>query len=77
MTMQRNATIETLLDLSLRGNLPVASRVLISVAASTARWSRNARTRKHLARLSDRELADIGVTQYQADREQKKYFWMP
>ncbi|MCB1724842.1 MAG: DUF1127 domain-containing protein [Chromatiaceae bacterium] len=38
-------------------------------------WYARARQRSQLAALSDRQLADIGVTREQADREAAKPFW--
>lgn len=38
-------------------------------------WRRRARGRRQLARMSDRELRDIGCSQADAHREINKPFW--
>ncbi|GGM21248.1 DUF1127 domain-containing protein [Pseudomonas asuensis] len=39
------------------------------------RWQQNAKTRRQLAFLSDRELADIGLTKTEQQCELNKPFW--
>jgi uncharacterized protein YjiS (DUF1127 family) len=38
-------------------------------------WRRNARTRKQLARLDDRQLADAGICPCEREMELEKPFW--
>ncbi|MEK1939321.1 MAG: DUF1127 domain-containing protein, partial [Pseudomonas sp.] len=38
-------------------------------------WRRNVRTRKQLARLDDRQLADAGICPSERDLELEKPFW--
>lgn len=38
-------------------------------------WNARARQRHHLARLTDEQLADIGITHKMARREVEKPFW--
>ena len=40
-------------------------------------WADRSRQRRHLARMSDRDLKDIGLTRSTADREWQKCFWQP
>lgn len=39
-------------------------------------WRRRMVTRRHLARLDARGLADIGITHWQACQEAEKPFWI-
>jgi uncharacterized protein YjiS (DUF1127 family) len=45
------------------------------VLAQLALWWHRARGRRALARLSDRQLADIGISRVDARREAAKPFW--
>lgn len=47
-----------------------------SLSALVAIWYRRWSTRRHLAKLSLRELDDIGIDRIAADREAAKPFWM-
>ena len=49
----------------------IAARIVRTLAA----WLRRARGRTQLARLSERELRDIGLTPADAARECAKPFW--
>jgi uncharacterized protein YjiS (DUF1127 family) len=63
---------------SLRLGLPAAgTEMLKMVAVVLTKWRFRARSRSHLARLSQRELDDIGVADWQAEREVGKSFWQP
>lgn len=48
---------------------------LKQIAARIKFWVRRSQQRKQLARLDARMLADIGITQDQADIEVSKPFW--
>jgi uncharacterized protein YjiS (DUF1127 family) len=56
---------------------PRAARWWPTVVATLAWWRHRGRSRRHLAMLDDRELADIGLSR--ADRwfECRKRFWEP
>lgn len=52
--------------------LPVAfSRLLLTLRS----WAERSRQRRALAGLTDRALADIGITRYEAEREADRPFW--
>ena len=55
--------------------LPVVSKLAITIAYKVSVWNRLARTRRILATLTETELADIGLTRHQARCEAKKRFW--
>ncbi len=40
-------------------------------------WVRRSNDRRALAMMSDRMLKDIGLTQYDVEKEVAKYFWQP
>lgn len=44
-------------------------------AAMLRLWSRNAKTRRHLAKLDDRALRDVGLIRSIALRESERPFW--
>jgi uncharacterized protein YjiS (DUF1127 family) len=46
-----------------------------SIPAIPAVWRRRSRTRRHLALLDTRELADLGLTRAQQRAEAGKWFW--
>ena len=55
---------------------PAASESLVArVARIVAEWRRRVRDREQLARLSERELRDIGMTPGDAAWECAKPFW--
>lgn len=45
------------------------------IAGSIAVWLRNGRTRRQLARLDERQLADAGISLCERDVELSKPFW--
>ena len=45
------------------------------LVAAVGTWMTRRGTRKHLGRLSDHELKDIGLTRHQAQTEAAKPFW--
>ena len=45
------------------------------VNGTLSTWSRRSQDRRILAHMSDRMLADIGLTRAELDREVAKYFW--
>jgi uncharacterized protein YjiS (DUF1127 family) len=55
--------------------LPHFAPRLRTVALTLALWRHRARSRRHLATLDDRELADIGVSRAQRNAECGKRFW--
>lgn len=66
-----------------RSDLPAASagggpfngNVLSRLARRLEVWGERRRSRAVLARLTDRELADIGISRGQADFEASRPFW--
>jgi len=54
----------------------VSDRLALRLVHSFAAWRRRARSRTQLARLSERELRDIGLTPADAARECAKPFWL-
>ena len=44
-------------------------------AAAVSVWGERRRTRRHMTRLSDHMLKDIGVARADVDRESGKAFW--
>jgi uncharacterized protein YjiS (DUF1127 family) len=53
----------------------LALSLLLRLSASVAGWRRRARSRTALARLSDHELRDIGITLAERRHECLKPFW--
>ena len=49
--------------------------IVKSVRATTSRWSDRVRYRRALARMSERELIDIGMCWSQIAEEASKPFW--
>ncbi len=47
----------------------------LRVLAAVQRWLHNSRTRRQLAQLDGRQLADTGITQADRDAELDKPFW--
>ena len=47
----------------------------LRVYAVLCGWQRNLRTRRQLARLDSRQLADAGITEAQRQNELAKPFW--
>ena len=45
------------------------------LAAQFAEWRRRVRSRYHLERFSERDLADMGLTRLDAANEMQKPFW--
>ena len=46
-----------------------------SVSSLFMTWMRRAQQRRDLTQLTDRELADMGITDLQAEQEAAKPFW--
>ena len=51
------------------------AHVLDTTLDTIALWRQRALTRRELARLDDRMLQDIGITQYDVECEVTKPFW--
>lgn len=58
-------------------SLPLLARWSVAFAVAVTKWDKRYRTRKHLARLSDQHLRDIGLDQASARLETTKPFWRP
>ena len=53
-------------------SLPISTSQLLALAGT---WHQRARQRRQLAELSDRQLADIGISRVEARTEAAKPFW--
>lgn len=67
---------ETLSILNQRG-LPLLAVVAVKVAVCLTTWATRRRTRLALAQLQPWQLADVGLTPEQAEREASRMFWQP
>ena len=63
------------LTLSRPAELPLLSRILVSLALNIAAWDARRRTRAALARLDGHLLRDIGLGADRAATECTKPFW--
>lgn len=54
---------------------PRFAGLLQSMLAMRAVWRQRSRTRRHLALLDARELADLGLTRAEQRAEAGKWFW--
>lgn len=64
----------TLINVQLTHLSPL-SRTAVMLADMIVAWEVRYRSRKHLDRLDDRLLQDIGLSSYAATREVQKPFW--
>ncbi len=55
--------------------LPILARWAVAFAVMVTKWERRQKTRNHLARLTDHQLDDIGISRSQARTETNKAFW--
>lgn len=55
--------------------LPMLARVAVQFAVIVTQWDMKSRTRRHLARLDDHMLRDIGVERGTARTEARRPFW--
>ncbi len=58
-------------------SLPLLARCSVAFAVAVTKWDNRYRTHKHLARLSDQHLCDIGLDHARARPETTKPFWRP
>ncbi|MDI1286771.1 MAG: DUF1127 domain-containing protein [Reyranella sp.] len=58
-------------------SLLVPSLLVPLALATLAMWRRRSRTRRQLATLDARELADLGLCRAQQHAEAGKWFWQP
>ena len=54
---------------------PLLARWSVAFAVAVTKWDARSRTRKHLTRLSDQHLRDIGLDHMSAKAEGAKPFW--
>jgi len=54
---------------------PRSARWWPTIVATLASWRHRSRSRRHLAALDDRELADIGLSRAERRIECQKRFW--
>lgn len=69
--------LSALEQLCARPSLPGPARVAVELAWLYVIWTQRRKSRRHLARLDDRLLRDVGLTPRAAKREQCKWFWRP
>ena len=77
MTMT-TTNLQILTNHNANAQLPVAARAALSFAAVVTDWDkrmRTHRTRRALARLSDAQLKDLGLTLHDARIEARKKMW--
>ena len=55
--------------------LPMLARLAVQFAVIVTQWDMKNRTRKHLARLDDHMLRDIGIERDAAYTEARRPFW--
>jgi len=68
--------MERTLSQSATPTIPAAKSTWpLRLLAAITVWRRNMRTRKQLARLDDRQLADAGICPSERDLELGKPFW--
>jgi uncharacterized protein YjiS (DUF1127 family) len=68
--------MQTILSLVARP-APRTARWWPKILAVVALWRHRSRSRRHLAALDDRELADIGLSRAERWVECQKRFWEP
>ena len=56
-------------------SVQITSPYWLSVYARLRQWQRNAQTRRQLAQLDSRQLADAGISEAQRQVELDKLFW--
>lgn len=54
-----------------------AAAAFSRLSARIVEWRRDNRSRAELARMTARDLRDIGITPAEQDREVNKWFWRP
>jgi len=74
MTMT-TTNLQILTNHNANEQLPVAARAALSFAAVVTDWDKRMRTRRALARLSDAQLKDVGLTLHDARIEARKKMW--
>ncbi len=74
MTMT-TTNLQILTNHNANAQLPVAARAALSFAAVVTDWDKRMRTRRALARLSDAQLKDVGLTLHDARIEARKKMW--
>ncbi|MCP4209522.1 MAG: DUF1127 domain-containing protein [Shimia sp.] len=67
--------LQILTNHNANAQLPVAARAALSFAAVVTDWDKRMRTRRALARLSDAQLKDVGLTLHDARIEARKKMW--
>ncbi|SMY07342.1 DUF1127 domain-containing protein [Flavimaricola marinus] len=75
MTLPALQSHNAIAVLSAADKLPPLSQVVFAVSLRVMTWEMRSRTRRALAKLSARELADIGLSPATAQREAQRRFW--
>ncbi|MVO14408.1 DUF1127 domain-containing protein [Rhodobacteraceae bacterium CY05] len=60
-----------------RPALPVLAQLAVTFAVLITKWSLRKRTRKHLRRLTQTQLDDIGLSRAEAHYQATLPFWRP
>lgn len=71
--MHRSAATET--DRAEHSRVASLTAFAVRLLARLQLWRQNSRTRRQLAQLDARQLADTGITQAERDSELDKPFW--
>ena len=75
MTRPANTTTEALNYLAEARIVPTVAVLAVEFAACVSKWATRRDTRKALARLTEWELRDVGLTPEEARFEASKVFW--
>ncbi|MBR9849410.1 MAG: DUF1127 domain-containing protein [Heliomarina sp.] len=73
--MARTIPADNLYMLSTADRLPLIAAMFIRAASVVTEWDRRSRTRQQLKHLDKHLLEDIGITESQALKEQRKRFY--
>ena len=75
MAHVEHSNLDALIYLRKNKALPIVSVWAVEFAVYVSIWTMRHRTRAALRRLTDNELADIGLTRAQAESEAARVFW--
>ncbi len=75
MTRHVTAATDSLTYLAEARIVPTVAVLAVEFAACVSKWATRRDTRKALARLTDWELRDVGLTPEEARLEASKVFW--
>jgi len=75
MSQQQTLLAANIINYDLGLDAPVAARWAMAFAVTVTKWDSRHRTRKALRRLTDEQLADIGIERGVAYTEARRPFW--